>query len=330
MQTNDELWKGVFEDLAVEFIQKFYPEMYPYLDLNRPIEFLDKELAQLTPESEDGKRAVDKLVKVYLVGMIEPRIIYIHGEVQGYPDNVFDERNFIYFYRLFDRFKGNIAVNVIYTDDNPNYKPSVFNYHCMGTKLLYSFPFCKVMDLDPEQLSNSDNVFDTVLLTAYWAIQRKKNLVSDEDLVGLKIDLMRRLLSKNVDKNKIRRLYDFINGYIRFEKPENKLNFEEKFDELTKFEKNMGITEILIRQARDEAREEAEAKAQETVAKAQETIAKAQEAAEAKAELKILKERQKAVRNMRQLDFSAEKIADILGHPQTVILAIFKELDAEK
>ena len=204
MQTNDELWKGVFEDLATVFIQKFYPDLYPYLDPSRPIEFLDKELAQLSPDSEDGKRAVDKLMKVYLVGMIEPRIIYIHGEVQGYPDVVFDERNFIYFYRLFDRFKGNIAVNVIYTDDNPSYKPSVFNYNCMGTKVLYSFPFCKVMDLDPEQLAHSDNLFDTVLLTAYWAIQRKKNLVSGEDMVGLKIDLMRRLLSKNVDKNKIR------------------------------------------------------------------------------------------------------------------------------
>jgi hypothetical protein len=43
MQTNDELWKGAFEDLAVDFIQKFYPDIYPFLDPNRPIEFLDKE-----------------------------------------------------------------------------------------------------------------------------------------------------------------------------------------------------------------------------------------------------------------------------------------------
>ena len=219
MQTNDELWKGAFEDLATDFIQKFYPDLYPYLDPNRPIEFLDKELAQLSPESEDGKRAIDKLLKVYLVNAIEPRIIYIHGEVQGYLDEAFDERNFIYFYRLFDRFKGNIAVIVIYTDDNPHYKPSVFEYRCLGTKLTYCFPIYKVLEQDPQQLADSDNLFDTALLTAYWAIQRKRNAIKEEDLVDLKIDLMRRLLQKNVDKEKIRRLCNFIHGYIRFEKP---------------------------------------------------------------------------------------------------------------
>ena len=41
---------------------------------------------------------------------------------------------------------------------------------------------------------------------------------------------MRRLLTKNVDKKKIRRLCDFINGYLRLEKPENKLNFEKIAD----------------------------------------------------------------------------------------------------
>lgn len=323
MLTNDELWKGVFEDLATDFIQKFYPDLYPYLDPSRPIEFLDKELAQLSPDSEDGKRAVDKLMKVYLVGMIEPRIIYIHGEVQGYPDVVFDERNFIYFYRLFDRFKGNIAVNVIYTDDNPHYKPSEFRYNCMGTSVLYAFPICKVMDQNHEQLANSENLFDTVLLTAYWAIQRKKNALSDEDLVGLKIDLMRRLLSKSIEKEKIRRLFDFINGYLHFEKPENNLNFEKKFDELVKTEKNMGITEILVRQASEKAREEALVEARK---EAQAEIANAQE----KAQEERHKERKNAVRNMRQLDFSVEKIAGILGLPQTDISAFFKELDAEK
>lgn len=318
MQTNDELWKGAFEDLATDFIQKFYPDLYPYLDPNRPIEFLDKELAQLSPESEDGKRAIDKLLKVYLVGMLEPRIIYIHGEVQGYPDEAFDERNFIYFYRLFDRFKGNIAVIVIYTDDNPHYKPSVFEYQCMGTKLNYSFPIYKVLEQNPQQLADSHNLFDTALLTTYWAIQRRRNAINEEDLVDLKIDLMRRLLQKDVDKEKIRRLCNFIHGYIRFEKPENSLNFGEKFDQLIKFEKNMGITEILIKQAQEEVLLR-EAKFKEMEA----TMLKEREAA-------LLKERKTTIKNMRKIGFSAEKIADILEYPHAEVVAIFAELDDAK
>lgn len=326
MQTNDELWKGAFEDLAVDFIQKFYPDIYPYLDPNRPIEFLDKELAQLCPDSEDGKRAVDKLLKVYLTGVFDPQIIYIHSEIQGYFDEIFDERNFIYFYRLFDRFKGNIAVLVIYTDDNGDYKPSVFEYRFMGTTLIYRFPICKVLDLDPQILAASDNLFDAVLLTTYWAIQRKKNALTEEDLINLKIDLMRRLLLKNVDKEKIRRLFDFIKGYLRLEKPKNKLIFDEKYDNLINFEKNMGITEILVRQARDEARAIALAEAKVEA----EALTKAKIEAEEKLAEEAIKQRKNTVLNMRKFGFLAEKIADIVDYPLVEVLSYFKEEDDEK
>ena len=42
MQTNDELWQGGLEDFALEFIKKFYPEIYRQLDRSKPIKFLDK------------------------------------------------------------------------------------------------------------------------------------------------------------------------------------------------------------------------------------------------------------------------------------------------
>lgn len=309
MQTNDELWKGALEDFAIEFIQKFYPQLYPYLDPDRPIEFLDKELAQLAPDSEDGKRIVDKLMKVYLIGQDEPRIIYIHNEVQGYSEDKFDERSFIYFYRLFDRFKGNITTRAIYTDTRKRYKPSVFKYECYGTKMTYEMPFCKVLDEDPNVLAASENLFDTVLLTTYWAIQRKRKALSEEDMMNLKLDLMRRLLVKDVPKEKIRRLLAFIKGYLRLEKPKNKFIFEQKYDELLNFEKNMGITEILIKQGREEGRQEGR----------QEALTEAQV---------IMRESQKnTTLNMRKIGFSAEKIADIINCPLEDVLAFFKEAD---
>jgi hypothetical protein len=75
--------------------------------------------------------------------------------------------------------------------------------------------------------------------------------LTEENVADLKIDLMRRLLAKNVDRNKIRRLFDFISQYVRFEKPEIAATFERKFDDIINLEQNMGITEILIRQAED-------------------------------------------------------------------------------
>lgn len=41
----------------------FFPEAHRDIDWTRPFEMLDKELQQITPESEQGSRVVDKLVK---------------------------------------------------------------------------------------------------------------------------------------------------------------------------------------------------------------------------------------------------------------------------
>lgn len=158
-------------------------------------------------------------------------------------------------------------------------------------------------------LEASDNLFDAALLTAYWAIQRKKNLLSEEDMLDLKIDLMRRLLTKNVDKEKIRRLLFFIKGYLRFENPNNKLIFEQKYDELLNVDKKMGITEIVMKQERAEGRQEGR----------QEALTEAQEI--------IRKDRKNTVLNMRKLDYSAEKISDIIGYPLAEVLTFFKEDD---
>jgi hypothetical protein len=335
MQTNDELWKGAIEDLPMEFLHKFYPDLYPYIDTNhpKPIEFLDKELARLHGNSDIGRKEVDKLLGVRLRGIKEMQMIYIHVEAQGYGLEAFPERNFTYFYRLIDLRGKNVTMLVILTDDNPKYKPSVYRYDFMGVHLTYEFPIYKILEQNPSLLAASDNLFDATLLTAYWAIQKKRGKLREEDLVDLKLDLMRRLLYKNVDKKKIRRLFDFINIYVRFEKPEIAATFERQFDELTKIEKNMGITEIIIRQAKDsvkEAVEKAEKRVAEARAEARAEAAAATVAATVAATARQKKvERTYTVQNMRLKNFSAESIADILGYSLEEVMSIFNELDAK-
>ena len=77
-----------------------------------------------------------------------------------------------------------------------------------------------------------------------------------------------------------------------FENPNNKLIFEQKYDELLKVDKKMGITEIVMKQERAEGRQEAWTEAQEI----------------------IRKDRKNTVLSMRKIGFSAEKIADVLGY----------------
>ena len=329
MQTNDELWKGALEDFAPGFLLKAYPKMYPYIDFDHPepIVFLDKELERLHGDSEIGTKRVDKLMGVRLRGMSDMKILYIHVEVQGYQDNEFERRNFIYFYRLFDLYGDNVTMIGIFTDGNASYRPSVFEHRFMGVELTYKYPIYKIMDEDPVKLAASDNPFDAVILAAYWAIQKKNGRLTDEDLVDLKIDLMKRLLFKNMPKDKIRRLFDFINLYVRFDKPEIAATFERRFDELNKIEKGMGITEILLRQGRDEAAmlvQEARA----------ETQAAQQAAQQAELAARLAEERERqvikmTVSNMRKRNYSLEAIADIAGYDLDLVKVLFKELDDE-
>jgi hypothetical protein len=314
MQTNDALWQGAIEDLPFEFIKKFYPNLYPYIDFEHenPIEFLDKELAQLHENSDFGLKRVDKLLGVHLKGISDMRMLYVHVEAQGYTEKLFPKRNFIYYYRLYDLHGENVTVLVLLTDTNPMYKPSVYTLDFMGVHLTYKFPVYKIMEQNPNALADSDNLFDAALLTAYWAIQKKRGQLSDEDLMELKLNLIRRLLSKNVDKNKIRKLFDFIKQYFSFEKPEITATFEREFNEINKFGKNMGITEILIEQGVERG------------------LQRGLQLGLTEAETRIRNDRKNTVSNMRRKNYSAESIADILDYPLIDVETFFKELDKEK
>jgi len=52
MGVQDELWKDVIEGLFPQFLSFFAPDLSQDVDWERGYEFLDKELHQITPESE--------------------------------------------------------------------------------------------------------------------------------------------------------------------------------------------------------------------------------------------------------------------------------------
>jgi hypothetical protein len=76
-------------------------------DLDRGLEFLEKELAEIDPEPGEPSdtRFVDKLVKVYHWDGAEEWVL-MHVEIQGDTADraKFAGRMFRYFYRILDRF----------------------------------------------------------------------------------------------------------------------------------------------------------------------------------------------------------------------------------
>jgi len=248
MKRDDTLWKSILEEIFDDFLFFFFPDADKLFDLTKGFEYLDKELEQLFPpeQNEYATRYVDKLVKVFTLTGSEQWIL-IHIEVQGYNDKHFAQRMFTYFYRIFDKYNKPITAFAIFTEENKQFKPNVFKQEFLGTRLRYEFNIYKVIDQSEEELSKSNNPFAQVILTVLAAIKSKG--LEEEEVFNIKLELTRRLLSKNIPKNKIRAIMNFLRYYSHFENPEMNLKFDKEIDEITQNKKTMGIEEFLLDRA---------------------------------------------------------------------------------
>src|ERR1700678_1449755 len=99
----DILWKGMLERVFDDFLRFVFPDADLRFDMKKGFTYLDKELAMLYPNPDDGTdtRFVDKLVRVYTLDGKE-KFLLVHVEVQGNYDKTFTARMFKYFYRVYD------------------------------------------------------------------------------------------------------------------------------------------------------------------------------------------------------------------------------------
>jgi hypothetical protein len=63
----DSPWKTILQTYFSEFISFFYPDLYADIDWTKPIEFLDKELLQVTRDASIGRRLADALVNQFWI-----------------------------------------------------------------------------------------------------------------------------------------------------------------------------------------------------------------------------------------------------------------------
>jgi len=146
----DSAWKKVIRKLFKDFLEFFFPDMYHAIDFTKDIHFLDKELKEIDPDSNQGDRVADVLVKVHLKdGNTTYICIIIHIEVQGQPRPDFMERMFIYYYRAYDKEVENKIPMIslaILADDNENYRPNEYFFSLFGFELRMRIPIVKIID----------------------------------------------------------------------------------------------------------------------------------------------------------------------------------------
>ena len=202
----DSPWKEIIEQYFPDFMRFFFMQAYEEIDWKRKYTFLDQELQKIIPKSETGGRRVDKLVKLFLKNGKE-RWLLLHIEIQGQKDNDFEERVYIYNYRIFDRYKKPVISIAILTDDNPNWRPHSYHHELWGHKLSLDFLTKKLLDYDQEALAVNDNPFSIVVLAHLQTIQTRR---SPEDRYTAKLKLAQLLYQRGYTYQEVWKLFRFI------------------------------------------------------------------------------------------------------------------------
>ena len=253
MVDKDTLWKGIIEDLIEDFLHFFFPEQVDQIDFGRGFIFLDKELEQLSPQSESKLRHADKLIRAFLKNG-EEKWFLIHVEVQGYNDPDFAFRMFQYSYRIRDRYNQSIVALAIYTDANRLYHFPEYREEFWETETLYRYRTFIVLDHEPLALRHSGNLFGLVMEVARRELDMDKK--DDEQRLYIKTEMVRHLFRQGVSKRKIRHLLDFIKYYIDFEETAFFNKFDDDIQMITKSRRAMGIREAIIEELKRKAQEE--------------------------------------------------------------------------
>ena len=190
--------------------------------------------------------------------------ILLHIEIQGYLDTIFDKRMHQMRYRIEDLFGVNPAMLAIYTDDDPHYHPKQYELETWKTTTRTAFLTYKVMEVPPSMFPIQDSPVATIMEVAYHATKSKKML--DGDIMNLYLPIVKQLLTKGYPKQQIRFLLSFIKGYIKFGNLQNTRIFEQKIDDMVKYDTTKSILakvesermKYLKWLAKETAREEAE------------------------------------------------------------------------
>jgi len=329
----DQLWKGAIEDLFEDFMHFFYPDYVDEIDFSKPVEFLDKELQQIYPEAntESINRRADMLVRVYLKNGAEKWLL-VHIEVQGYKDEDFALRMFVYYYRIYDKYAKEITGIAVLTDDNRKFRPQHFEQRTWNTKIRYDFDMFKVIDYDEDYYKKFENPFASLLQVVRTHI-RYKQVKSDEDLLDLKLQLFRIMLQKGHTKKVIRNIATFIKFYVNFKH----LGFYDKFEEdifvISKKEKSMGLMELATKHRELEIAYIAEKKGMEKgIEKGMEKGMEKgiEKGIEKGMEKGIDEEKRKVIANLIKHGFSIEEIVKMMDYKVEEVEKIVVELKIEK
>jgi hypothetical protein len=249
---SDSPWKEALDRYFEHCLAFFFPHAHADIDWGRGYEMLDKELQPIVRQSKQGRRYVDKLVKVWLKSG-EERWLLIHVEVQAQKEGDFPRRMYVYNHRLFDRYDREVISLAILADDDPDWRPSQYEYGRWGFHTRTTFPIVKLLDYasDERALETDPNPFAMVVLAHLKAMKTRR---SPDERYAWKVRLVKSLYDRGMEPEDVRQLFRFIDWIMVLPEERERLFWQEITTHQQ--EKAMPFVTIAERVGREKGKEE--------------------------------------------------------------------------
>ena len=208
MTDYDSPWKEILDLYFESFLAFCFPQIHREINWSRGYELLDKELQQIVREADQGRRAVDLLVKVWLSDGREAWVL-IHVEVQTWSDQEFSKRMYVYHYRLYDRYNRSVVSLAVLGDDQMDWRPDRYGYTRWGCMVDFRFPMIKLLDYIDRiaELEIDRNPFAVVILTHLKTLETRGD---QEQRRRWKIRLAKSLYERGYSRQQVLHLFRFI------------------------------------------------------------------------------------------------------------------------
>jgi hypothetical protein len=336
----DGAWKDIIELFLPEFIAFFLPKLHVEIDYNVEPTYLEQELQHILETKGYKKKTTDKLIKMGLKNG-KSKWILLHIEVQSYFEKLFGRRMFIIFSWLFTKYDESLVALAIYTS---NRVPKIFDHfeeEVFGTKVRLDFNAYRVMRQNDKALMESDNIFALFVLANKYVNETR----AEKDLpnrLRMKEKIYELALERKISEERIAKFIIFVDRIMLLPK-----GLDKEFSEFLKlkFKKFMGrpktfdfrgsSSEFVMRyvykqmygvEAEDFAQEHAlRIKTEKELEKERIKSEKERIKNEKEIEKGLENERLRTVLNLNAQDWSATKIADVLGYDLTWVETILKK-----
>lgn len=220
---HDRLFKELLETFFAEFMQLFFPAAAQAIDL-KEIKFLQQEV--FTDVTVGDRHEVDILVETRLKN--EPGLILIHVEPQAYVQRDFHARMFVYFSRLYEKYRRKILPVAVFSYDQDRDEPDTFEQRFSFLDVLrFQFYKLELKKLNWRNYIHSNNPVAAALLS--------KMGFKAEEKVRVKVEFMRMLARMKLDSARMELLGGFFETYLKLNREEEEL-FNRELDKIDRKE----------------------------------------------------------------------------------------------